>query len=119
MLALLIRAFAYKSQTIASGAALSDAFDMSKYTMGTLNMPAAWTAASIGFQVSSTEGGTYQAVYDDDGNLIQIDSPTASNSYTLPATVANFHWVKLWSQDGSASGTNQAAARTITLDLKS
>jgi hypothetical protein len=114
-----LRSHGVKSLTIASGAALSGAIDIRPYTMMTVHMPAAWTAASLGFYVSTSKGGTYLPLYDDDGNLLQIDSPAASKAYTLPAAVAASHFIKLWSQDGSASNTNQAAARTLILDLKS
>jgi len=104
--------------SIANGANLSDAFDMRLYTMGVVHMPAAWTAASIGFKVSDAKAGTYQPLYDDNGTLVQIDSPAASKNYTLPTPVANCAWVKLWSQDGSGTNTNQGAARSLTISLK-
>ena len=79
-LAALLRNHNYQTQTIASGANLSDAFDMRKYTMGQVIMPAAWTAASIGFKVCSTLGGTYAILYDSNGNLVQISSPAAAKT---------------------------------------
>ena len=83
-----------------------------------VHMPAAWTAASIGFYVCDSYAGTYQKLYDDNGNLVQIDSPSAAGAYAAPAEVAAARWVKLWSQNGSGTDTNQAAARTITVALK-
>ena len=114
-----LRSHGVKSVTIANAGNLSDAIDMRPYTMATVHMPAAWTTASIGFKVSTSKGGTFLPLYDDDGNLVQIDSPTASKAYTVPAAVAAAHYIKLWSQDGSASNTAQGAARTLVLDLKS
>ena len=108
-----------QSMTIANGAALSDAFDMTDYAGGQVLMPAAWTAASIGFQVASSSGGTYYPLHDDDGTLVQIDSPAVDKAYQLPIELFGCFWVKLWSQDGAASGTNQAAARTVIVQLKS
>jgi hypothetical protein len=108
-----------KSVTIALNGNLSDAIDMRHFTMLIVHMPAAWTAASIGFKVSSSNGGTYQPLYDDDGDLVQIDSPAASATYQANAEVAGAHWLKLWSQNGSGTNTAQAAARTLALDLKS
>lgn len=105
--------------TIANGAALSDAFDMRDYAGGTLYMPAAWTAASIGFQIATETGGTYYPLYDEDGTLVQISSPAVDNAYSLPKELFSARFVKLWSQDGAASGTNQGAARTIVIELKS
>ena len=103
---------------IANGANLSNAFDMRDFALLVVTMPAAWTAASIGFKVSPTKSGTFVPLYDDDGTLIQIDSPTADNAYTAPAGIAAGHWVKLWSQNGSGSDTNQAAERTLTVSMK-
>jgi hypothetical protein len=114
----LLRNHKYSSQTIASGGNLSDAFDFRAYTMGLIHMPAAWTAASIGFKVCNTAGGTYLPLYDKNGSLVQITSPAASKAYALPAELAGAHFVKLWSQDGTGSNSNQAAARTLVVDLK-
>jgi len=104
--------------TIASGANLSDAIDFQAFSVLVVHMPAAWTAASIGFKVSNTQDGTYQAAYDDNGALLQIDSPAASKSYVSPAQLSACHWVKLWSQDGAGANTNQAAARSLRCGLK-
>jgi len=108
-----------KSLTIANGAALTEAFEMSNHAGGIVLMPAAWTAASIGFQVSDSHGGTYYPLYDQNGTLVQISSPAVDKAYSFPAEVFSGGWVKLWSQDGAASGTNQGAARTIGVILKS
>jgi len=118
-LASLLRNHHELSLTIANGAAVSEAADLRKFSMGVVQMPAGWTAASIGFQVSNTLSGTYQPLYDKNGNLVQISSPAVSQAYALPAEVAGCHFVKLWSQDGAGSGTNQGADRALTLTLKS
>lgn len=101
--------------TIASSAALSTAFHFAG-GLGLVLMPAAWTAANIGFKVCDTEGGTYLPLYQDDGStLVEIASPAADTAYTLPAELAGATWVKLWSQDGAGSDTNQAAERSLTV----
>lgn len=105
--------------TIANGAAVSDAFDMQRHAGGTVLMPAAWTAASIGFQVAATEAGTYYKLYDADGNLVQIVSPSASLAYAMPTELFGAAFVKLWSQDGSGNNTNQGAERAPIVILKS
>ena len=104
--------------TIANGANLSDEVDMSGYAMLVVHMPAAWTAASLGFQVSATTGGTFGKLYDDDGNLLQIDAPAASGVYQAPDGVAGCGFLKVWSQDGSGNNTAQGAARSIVVTLK-
>ena len=108
-----------QSMTIANGAALSDAFDFRDFSFLTVQMPGAWTAASLGFYVASSLGGTFQPLYDDDGNLAQIDSPAASKDYSAPAAIGGAHFVKLWSQNGSGTGTNQGAERSLVVHLKS
>ena len=104
--------------TIPSGANLSDAFDFRAFSFMTIALPAAWTSASIGFKACLTEDGTFLPVYDDDGNLCQVDSPTADKVFVAPARVASCHWIKLWSQDGSAANTNQGGDRVLTLGFK-
>ncbi len=104
--------------TIALGAAVSDAIDMQQYAMGTVHMPAAWDAASLGFKVSTTLAGTYLPLYDESGALVQISSPAVDKAYTLPARVAACRFVKLWSQNGAGTDVAQTAARSLPLDLK-
>ncbi len=104
---------------IANGVAISQAIDMRPYVMGLVHMPAIWTAASIGFKVSPTEGGTYVALYDKNATLVQISSPAVDLTYVFPAEVAGCLWIKLWSQDGAASDTNQGAERELKVDFKS
>ena len=101
--------------TIASGAAESDAVRAHGFTFFYVHMPAAWTAASLGFEVSH-DGVTYAPLYDADGNLVEI-TPAVDKAYVLPAEVAAAHYLKLWSQT-SGSGVNQAAAREIELVMK-
>ena len=100
--------------TIASGAALSEAFDFSRVAMGVVQLPADWTAADIGFQVSTAEAGTYVPLYDEDGALVEISSPAASQAHVLPVKTAGCLWVKLWSQSGGVS-VNQGADRALTV----
>ncbi len=104
---------------IPNATAISQAIDMRPYVMGLVHMPAVWTAASIGFKVSPTEGGTFVALYDKNAVLVQVSSPLINLSYVFPAEVAGCLWIKLWSQDGSASDTNQGAERSLKVDLKS
>jgi hypothetical protein len=104
--------------TIAESAALSDALDFRAMAGAMLTMPAAWTAASIGFKVCATSGGTYLPLYDEDGTLVQISSPAVDKAYSFPAEVYAASYVKLWSQDGSGNNTTQDAARSIGVMAK-
>lgn len=103
--------------TIASGAALSEAFDFRLYTMAVIRMPSAWTTANVGFKVCNTEAGTFLPLYDKNNTLVQIATATASEAHSAPAELAGSVWVKLWSQ-ASGVNTNQGAARTVGVDLK-
>lgn len=106
------------SVTIASSGNLSSALEMSGASGGIIQMPAAWTAASIGFKVCNTVDGTYLPLYDQDGVLVQIDSPAVDKAYTMPTELFGALYVKLWSQNGSGTNTNQGAARTLTVTIK-
>jgi hypothetical protein len=109
-----------KLLTIAEDAAISEEFEFSVYDKLIVHMPAAWTAASIGFQVSDASGGMFLPLYDDDGGLVQIDSPAVSKSYNAPAALAGAMFIKLWSQNGSGVDTNQLSAdRTMRINVKS
>ena len=103
--------------TIASGANVSDEFDMRGYSMVGIQFPA-MTACSVGLQVSEASGGTFLKLYDDDGNLLQVDTVTGTEARQAPDGWAGVHYAKLWSQDGSGNNTAQGAARTIVVTLK-
>jgi hypothetical protein len=105
--------------TIASGANLSDELDFTEHSMLIIHMPAAWTAASIGFHVAHTTGGTFQPLYDQLGNLVQVAGPpVASRDYQAPPEVAGCRYVKLWSQNGAGANVNQGAERSMAVTIK-
>ncbi len=60
---------AYKV-TIKSGASLSDGVYTQGHALVGIQMPASWTAASLGYEVS-VDDLTYQTGYDTSGNLEQ------------------------------------------------
>jgi hypothetical protein len=103
--------------TIASGAALSGELEFSPYDKLIIHMPAAWTAADIGFQVSNGSGGTFLPLYDAAGARVEY-TPVVSTAALAPAGLAGAYWLKLWSQTGGVS-VNQAAERTIEVTVKS
>jgi hypothetical protein len=104
--------------SIANGVALSNVIAFKEYAYAVLHMPAAWTAADIGFQVSSELDGTFLPLYDDAGALVEISSPAASQAHAIPAEVLAARFVKVWSET-AGSGVNQAAARALIIDMKS
>ncbi len=120
----IVRLYKTVSLTVANGVALSNEVDMSIYSGGVIHMSAIWTAAAIGFKVCSISGGTFTPLYRDDAlTLVQIgdgtNKPVASTSYAIPVEVFGARYMKLWSQNGSASDANQGGDRIITMDLKS
>lgn len=117
-MSIIFRLSTVESLTIANGANTSEEFDFTLYTMLTVHMPAAWTAASIGFQVAHTSGGTFQPLYDELGNLVQISSPAVDRSYQAPPELAGSRYVRLWSQNGAGVNTNQGGDRSISVSLK-
>ena len=115
----LLRQTKVENVTIAINTAISGAIDVSRYSGMQVFMPAAWTAANIGFKVCATESGTYVQLNDKDDAIVEIASPTAALAHNAPSELFPTMFLKVWSQDGAGSDTNQAAARTLTLVLKS
>lgn len=101
---------------IANGVALSEAVVFKSYSKGIFHMPAAWTAADIGFYVSSEADGTYLPLYDG-ANPVVITGPAADRSYPLPAGLEPALFFKFWSNTAGVD-TNQGAERTIIIELK-
>jgi hypothetical protein len=98
-------------------AGLSGALDVRDFTAGVFHMGTAWTSASIGFKVSSTSTGTFKALYDHGGTLVQIPTPAVSCSYAVPAEALMGQYVQFWSQTGGTT-VAQEAIRGGTVDLK-
>jgi hypothetical protein len=100
--------------TIANGASLSDAVNIAHADLFAIEMPAAWTAASMTFQ-GSYDGSTYSDLYDDAGT--EIAFTVDASRYVLIRTPAQFFGLKkLKVRSGaSASAVNQGGARTINL----
>ena len=109
--------------TIANGAAITEAIPVHEYAGGLVTIPAAWTAANLGFQVSDTEAGTYVKVKDKAGDPVQVESITtnASFCYEIPPEIFGAHYLKLWSKSSTSAtttDTNQGAERSLIVLLK-
>jgi len=104
--------------TIPDGTALSNAISFYEYGYALIHMPAAWTAANIGFQVASEDDGTFLPLYDDAGAIVEIASPAVDQAMRVPVEVMAARYVMLWSQTGGAD-TNQGAERALIVDMKS
>ena len=105
--------------TIANGASLSGEIDLAHHRIMLIQMPAAWTAANLTFQVATATGGTFQDLYDDGGVEVNV---TAAVSRAIgvdlnAGPLASARFIKIRS---GTTGTpvTQAAARSIVLVTK-
>ena len=104
-----------KIVTIAISTALSDPIDLSRYSSGVILMPAAWTAAGIGFKVSDAYGGTYVALIDAAGDEVEAAAAGVIDvAHPMPAAIFGFKYVKLWSET-VGSDVTQAAERVLKI----
>lgn len=104
------------SVTIASGASLSSAVDLLKYSLVGIQMPGTWTAANLTFQ-GSYDGSTFANLYDETQE-VTLTSPTASVFIVLdPAKYLSLRSLKVRS---GTSGTpvTQGADRALQLILR-
>ena len=108
------------SLTIAINTAESEAVSLVDFVgdAGLVMVPA-WTAASLGFKVCDTPGGTFAALRDEYGALVEVTGiqTAAAGWYKLPAGLRGARYVKLWSET-AGSDTNQAAARSMAISVK-
>jgi hypothetical protein len=111
------KAAAVYNSIIAKDAAVGSAVKLEGNERGYIVMPAAWTAADIGFKVCDTEDGTYSILRDTAGVAVDIEDPAVNIAHVLPDGVfAGTIWVKPWSKNATPAtetDVTQAAARTI------
>lgn len=99
--------------TIAASGSLSDAVTLREQTVVAIEMPAAWTAASITLQASA-DGSTFNNVYTSGGDEVEY-TVAASRFIPLdPDDMAGMRYVKIRSGT-AATPVNQAAERNIKL----
>lgn len=108
-----------KTVTILINESLSDEIDLEGFGLFAIEMPAAWTAANLTFQVATASGGTFQDLYDDGGNEVVVTA-AAARVIGLDAKapeIASLRFIKIRS---GTTGTPvaQLAARTLTLICK-
>lgn len=99
--------------TIANGASLSGSVYVNERTVVGLEMPAAWTAASITFQASQDDT-TYNDVYDNDGTELTVTAAASRYIILSPAKFVGAKYLKVRSGT-SGSAVNQGAARVINV----
>lgn len=102
--------------TIANGASLSDAVDISGAAVVGIVMPAVWTAAELTFQASA-DGTAYNNLYSDDDSEYSVQAAAARYIHIVPSEFAGIRYLKVRS---GTSGTpvNQGAERTVTLVVR-
>lgn len=101
------------SATIASGQSLSGAVNLAGCRLVGLVMPAAWTAASLTFQVSH-DGTTYNDLYDDAGNEYTVVAAASRYIGLVGMDWEAVRFLKVRSGT-AATPVNQAAQRVIVL----
>lgn len=112
--------FASMDANIANGASLSQAIENiglgAASALVGIEMPAAWTAANLTFQVSF-DGDTYKDLYDKDGNEVTVTAAASRYIGLIPSLFAGIRHLKVRS---GTSGTpvNQGAARTLRLVVR-
>ncbi len=102
--------------TIANGAALSPAVDLTAYTLVAIQLPSSWTAAGLTFQAAH-DNQNFGNLYDKNGEY--LFSAVDANRYLIcdPSAFAGIRYLKIRSGTGAAP-VNQGAERTITLVLR-
>lgn len=100
--------------TIASSASLSGAVDLGEnYMAARLTMPAAWTAASLSFQVSA-DGMTFNEMRDDNSELVGRAVDAGYDIALLPALWRGVRYLKI--RSGTlANAIVQAGSRDIVI----
>ena len=100
--------------TIASGTSLSGALVIGPDRPIAIGMPAAWTAASLTFEVSFDGGATWGPMYDKDGTEYTVVTDATRRIPLPPMDWAGITNLKI--RSGTAAvPVNQGADRVITM----
>lgn len=100
---------------IANAASLSDGIDLGNQRLHTIVLPAAWTAASISFQIS-VDGDSWADLYHSTGEVaLPIEAVAPGRAVVVdPAVFFAFRFIRIRSGNATAP-VAQGAARTLTL----
>ena len=114
------RIYGSKTLVIPAGSSLStDYIDMRRVSDGMVGLSASWTAADIGFKVSSgSMVDNAQLLYDENASLVEISSPSLSTTFKLPSELYSAHYVWLFSQSGGTA-VDQSVAASLFVQVKS
>jgi hypothetical protein len=81
---------------------VSNELALKHFVLFGLLLPATFEGTSLTFQVAEKSGGTYQLLYDDTGTLVSL-AVVQGRSYTLPAALAAWPYVKFVSNNAVAA----------------
>lgn len=103
----------YPTAIIPNGDSLSGAVDLGSGILTRIEMPAAWTAAGLTFQVSA-DNSTWLDLYDDAGSEVSV---TADASQAMRVDFADWIGVRYLKVRSGTSDTavNQGAERVLTI----
>jgi hypothetical protein len=102
-----------KTAVIANGASLSGSVYLGSLTLLSIIMPAAWTAASLTFQVSN-DGTNWNNLYDTANTEVAYTVAAGNALAVEPDKFAGWRFLKVRSGT-TAAAVAQAAERTFTL----
>lgn len=102
--------------TVPNGAALSEAIDLRGYEPLAVQMPAAWTAAGLSFEVSD-DGVNFADLYNTSGEYTLTVATDRAVALSTPNELSGFQFIKVRS---GTTGTpvNQGADRLIKILCK-
>lgn len=96
---------------IASGQTVSAALDLQGLALTAIQIPAAFTGASITFQ-GSFDNSTFQAIYNTSNTAYSITVGTSRTYAINPADFAGFRYIKI------VSASAEGAERTIVVSSR-
>lgn len=103
---------------IGSGTSLSGLINLGGLRLFGIAVPAAWTAASLTFQVSPDGGTTWVELADDSAAAIAVGAAVSTCSTLDPKIFSAYQYLRIRSGT-AASPVAQAADRTLQLFLRS
>lgn len=101
--------------TIGSGASVSGDIDLGLNRLGRIDMPAAWTAGDITFQVSN-DNVVWNNLYDKDGVEYNVKTDASRSIIISVSDTMSIRYLRVRSGT-STTPVSQAASRIITLVL--
>lgn len=102
------------SVTISSGTSITSATNLKGRVLVGIIMPAAWDAATITFQMSDTEAGTYVNVIGISESELELTAAASQYLAIDPVNLYGCNYIKVRSGNAAAA-VNQTADRALIL----